>query len=243
MLFGWDWNTKDAVLARLDEIEHLQGEALVELKELRALAQREFTNACRRDQSLIESHCPNVFVLRPRDADAKGIRKVLADAKKLVAGQQIDLQLYCQAPGFWHPTEKGGRYQVDEPAKWISATAPYLKSLLTVLKYATPIIGPWFNVLDKDTYEKVLKADIELLDAIVKQTPDIIEDQHADVELAERIGRVDDPERVEGAALRALRKLLDDKDPKQEWGGLTKVLTPEGHYLWLCEYHAAEYLH
>lgn len=24
-------------------------------------------------------------------------------------------------------------------------------------------------------------------------------------------------------------------------GGLKKVLTPEGHYLWLCEDHAAEY--
>jgi len=44
----------------------------------------------------------------------------------------------------------------------------------------------------------------------------------SDVEHAERIGRVDDPERVEGAALRALRKLLDEKDSKQEWGGLRK---------------------
>jgi len=44
-----------------------------------------------------------------------------------------------------------------------------------------------------------------------------------------------------GAALRALRQLLDEKDPGQHWGGLKKVLTPEGHYLWLCEYHAEEY--
>ncbi len=42
--------------------------------------------------------------------------------------------------------------------------------------------------------------------------------------------------------LRALRLLLDEVDPKQQWGGLRKVLTPEGHYLWLCEYHAKEYL-
>jgi internalin A len=34
---------------------------------------------------------------------------------------------------------------------------------------------------------------------------------------------------------------LDAVDEKQEWGGLEKVLTPEGHYLWLCEYHAKEY--
>jgi hypothetical protein len=41
--------------------------------------------------------------------------------------------------------------------------------------------------------------------------------------------------------LRALRFLLDEKDKEQHWGGLKKVLTPEGHYLWLCKNHAAEY--
>jgi len=25
------------------------------------------------------------------------------------------------------------------------------------------------------------------------------------------------------------------------WGGLKRVLTPEDHYLWLCEHHAQEY--
>ncbi len=48
-------------------------------------------------------------------------------------------------------------------------------------------------------------------------------------------------ERAGGASLRALRKLLDALDEKQEWGRLQKVLTPDGHYLWLCEYHAKEY--
>ena len=38
-----------------------------------------------------------------------------------------------------------------------------------------------------------------------------------------------------------MRALLDKEDPAHEWGGLKKVLTPEGHYLWLCEKHAAEY--
>jgi len=41
--------------------------------------------------------------------------------------------------------------------------------------------------------------------------------------------------------LRAVRELLDEKDPKHVWGGLEKVLTPEGHYLWLCKHHAEEY--
>ena len=50
------------------------------------------------------------------------------------------------------------------------------------------------------------------------------------------------PERASGAELRSLRTLLDRYDRGQDWGGLRKVLTPEGHYLWLCEHHAKEYL-
>ena len=57
------------------------------------------------------------------------------------------------------------------------------------------------------------------------------------VELAAR----DNPRQIEGASLRALRALLDAKDSQHHWGGLKKVLTPEGHYLWLCEHHAAQY--
>ena len=46
---------------------------------------------------------------------------------------------------------------------------------------------------------------------------------------------------AKGAPLRAFRKLLDHLDVSQVWGNLSKVLTPEGHYLWLCPYHQKEY--
>ncbi|MEK7328842.1 MAG: hypothetical protein AAB217_26660, partial [Chloroflexota bacterium] len=86
-----------------------------------------------------------------------------------------------------------------------------------------------------------LKADIQFLDTAIKQIPDLGY-EHPDLELAERIVHDAGAERIEGAALRALRGLLDEKDKSQEWGGLRKVLTPEGHYLWLCDHHAQEYL-
>jgi len=66
-------------------------------------------------------------------------------------------------------------------------------------------------------------------------------EKRRDLQLAESAGRHDDPQRIGGAALRAVRELLDEKDPKHVWGGLEKVLTPEGHYLWLCKHHAEEY--
>jgi hypothetical protein len=241
LLFGLDWSTHDAVLSRIDEIETtiVEGRDLVlegqdaildELKNLLELTQRGFTNEFRREQAKIDSHCPNVFALRPRDGKRW---------KKATVGKKLDLQLYCQAPGCWHPTQEGGLYQIDEPAKWLRVTAPYIRRLVGVLKYAAPLIGPWVGFLNEQDYEKLFKNDIELMKEMAAKLPDIKDSE--DLELASTVCDVADPECAEGAALRALRQLLDEKDPQQHWGGLKKVLTPEGHYLWLCDHHAAQY--
>ena len=72
LLFGLHWRTQDAVLERIDALETtvVEGQATIldELCGLRELAQREFTNIYRREQAVIDSHCPNVFTLRPCDA-------------------------------------------------------------------------------------------------------------------------------------------------------------------------------
>lgn len=61
------------------------------------------------------------------------------------------------------------------------------------------------------------------------------------MDLINTIGDIHAPDYHSGHSLRTLRQLLDELDPKQYWDGLKKILTPEGHYLWLCEYHANEY--
>ncbi|MBG1269240.1 COR domain-containing protein [Nostoc sp. WHI] len=236
LLYGLNWNTQNAVLERIDQLETkvVDGQAVIldELKNLRELTQRGFTNAFRREQAKIDSHCPNVFVLRPHGD------KIW---KKNLTGQKLDLQLYCQAPGCWHPTQEGGLYEINEPAKWLRATAPYLGKLIRVLKYAAPIIGPWLGVVNSKEYETLFKNDLELFKELAVKLPELKEAE--DLELKDKIARGEDsdPERADGAALRALRQLLDEKDQQQHWGGLNNVLTPEGHYLWLCEHHAATY--
>ena len=226
LLFGLHWRTQDAILSRLDAME---AASVCRHGELLELLQREFTKSFRREQSKIDSYCPNVFVLRPRDTS----RLVRA-----IAGGKIDLQLYCQAPGCWHPTQEGGLYQIDDPANWIKATAPYIRKMVAVLKYAAPLAGPWVAVA-WPAYSDMFKNDIKLMTELVKKMPDL--KKAREVGLADAVGETLDPERAGGAALRALRQLLDEKDPQQHWGGLKKVLTPEGHYLWLCEHHREEY--
>ncbi len=239
LLFGIDWSTQDAVLSAIEQLDARvkqgQDQVVNKLDELTALAQREFTSLFNREQRLIESHCPSVFVLRLRELTTW--QKVVRALRNPAAGQALALQLYCQQPGYWHPTLEGGLYELDEPAEWFQAVAPLLRGIAAVLKYVAPLAGPvpaWMV----PNFEIVYKADIDFTKAIVEKLPEFKSDE---ADLIERMGERDGPERVRGAALRALRQLLDKKDPQQHWGGLQKVLTPEGHYLWLCEHHAQEY--
>ena len=79
---------------------------------------------------------------------------------------------------------------------------------------------------------------IKLTEELAKR---LSERDYATADLLRRTGAGGRAERFEGAELRALRQLLDHVDPEHHWGGLKKVLTPEGHYLWLCAEHAEEY--
>ncbi|MEH2146278.1 COR domain-containing protein [Nostoc sp.] len=239
LLQGFDWTIKDAVLDSLKDLKKSNDEIKYKLDEIQnkadnllELTQREFTKDFRRQQAIIDSHCPNIFVLRPHDAKAW---------KKNLVGQKLYLQLYCQEPGCWHPTQEGGLYEINEPAKWLRETAPYISRLFSVLRYAAPIVGPFVSLLNEQEYEKVFKNDLEFTKELAAKLPELKESE--DLELADKIARGEDldPEPADGAALRALRQLLDKKDPQHHWGGLKKVLTPEGHYLWLCEHHAAQY--
>jgi internalin A len=252
LLWGWSPRTRDMVLARIDQLSvqvrthhetvvETLGDVLAssdatlqELVELRQLAQREFLNAFRREQRLADVQCPNVFVIVPRD------RAGWQRAAELFRGQQYELQLYCQEPGCWHPTPDGGRYEISNPAEWLRRTAPLLKTLVNVLKFAAPIVGPWIGMMDPKEYAHGVQYDVSLMKELVMKLPEVRVAKGADGSEASPANG-DEGSEVQGAALRAVRALLDEKDPAQAWGGLERVVTPEGHVLWLCEHHAEGY--
>lgn len=109
---------------------------------------------------------------------------------------------------------------------------------MKLLKFVTPFVAPWLGIMD-DTYAKQIANEIKLTGEIVKVLPSIAEGP--DLKIADRMDRSMEPEPIQGAPLRTLRMMLEEKDPQQVWGGLERVLTPEGHYLWLCKYHAEKY--
>jgi hypothetical protein len=61
LLFGLHWSAHSQIFEQLQEIKTLSSS---KHEELLALLQREFAKSFRREQSKIESHCPNVFTLR-----------------------------------------------------------------------------------------------------------------------------------------------------------------------------------
>jgi internalin A len=227
MIFGLDWRHNDLVISKLDQILELEIESKEEFRQFRAFVQREFLRALRRDQQLEDSACPTVFVLRPRGEGGW---------RKWTIGRKAELQLYCDAPGHWHPTAEGGKYEIEVPPEWLKAIAPHVRGLVKVLKYAAPLVGPVLGYT-LPAIEEVVKKDVELMKALIEKLPDI--DVRKGLDQDEANERWPNPTR--GAALRELRTVLDLKDPTRKYGGLTKILTPEGDYLWLCDEHAKPY--
>lgn len=227
LLFGIHWLTQNAILSRLDELDK---EQLERHNELITLLQREFAKNFRWEQSRLESRCPNVFALRPLAS---------SHFQKALRGEKLELQLYCQAPGCWHPLAEGGRYVINNPSKWLRQMGKYIAGMVSVLKYVSPFLGPVIG-MSAPAYAELVKNDIKFMEALVKILPEMTKDKDA-MKLADSIEEDVIPEYGHGASLRALRLLLDEVDPQQKWGGLRAVATPEGHILWLCEHHAQEY--
>ena len=90
-----------------------------------------------------------------------------------------------------------------------------------------------------DALAEEFKHNLEFTEKLIEKMPDIDADEIA--ETADRLGRPPSPAEVYGPRLRQLRRFLDQADPSHEWGGLTRLQTKEGHLIWVCPDHLAEY--
>ncbi len=224
LLYGLAWDTQDIIVHGFNDINR-------RIDDQTALMQREFLKLFEREQSLIESHCPNVFILHAQQTNTW---------RRWFVGEKLELQLLCHYPGDWHPLPDSGIYTIDDPAKWLRDMAPYVQRLVKVLQFVAPFASPLLGLRFSEEDAKAFADRLKLMEQLVKTLPDI-ETKHPEADSARGIGMHEGRQHAEGADLRALRRLLDLKDPQHQWGGLKKVLTPEGHYLWLCEHHATEY--
>ncbi|MCU0499058.1 MAG: GTPase [Anaerolineae bacterium] len=198
----------------------LQQALLIAQQQHLALTQRFFAYQFNRDQRIDELQTPYVFTLSPQAGSH-------FDPRNWVSSR-FTLQLCCQAPGEWHAVT-GGRYEeirfVDKDRLNLMEHA---KQLLKVFK----MIGPMAALREA---AGDLASDIEMMEMILSTLEGIKLD--GDAWIAEKYQMTS----ASGATLRALRVLLEKHDPARHWGGLQRVITPEGDVLWLCAHHAKEY--
>jgi internalin A len=201
--------------------------------ELIQMVQMQFAKEDLRWQSTAEAHCPRVFTLSPSKTKKWSPTNLLT--------QPMDLQLYCEATGRWHKvkSEDGGRYKINQPAKWLRQITPHIKNVVKILKFVSPLASNTLDAATGNTELGEVMDDIKLTEALIDKLPEL---SHQQLSLfAEEVGETTNITQTSGATLRAIRRLLDELDSSQHWGGLEKVHTPEGHILWLCNEHATEY--
>src|SRR5437667_1932811 len=183
----------------------------------------------------MDAECPNTFILLPRS-------RAFFDPKNWIS-QSYQLHLLCQYPSGPHRLNEHDGYDLNQPKEWWVKVSPWLKHIITFLKQGIPLAGAVGAVIDTVDF-KNFEAEINLLEKVTEDLPNIVEsDQRTAVGLSQPSEHAHDgqEETMIGPALRALYSFLKEKDKAQSWGGLQKVITPDGNILWLCEKHARPY--
>ena len=216
ILFGIAPTTTDQIVSRLQSIDS----QLTDFRNEVAWVHREFLKAHRRQQARAEAECPSVFTLTPASGRVR-----------LPHSQKLELRLYCEQPGSFHATREPP-YVIKQPARWLVTIGPYLRILVAMLKHAAPLAAPVLG-LSSHYLAQQLKYETGLMTAIVNQLPEDPEDSRLRASHARDVDLDVD--------YRALRALLYELDPGNQWAGLSRVYTPEGQILWLCRDHAKPY--
>ena len=242
LLFGIHSSSHDEVISGIRRLaaqqKANQTELVVLLSEQTELIQREFTSAFRALQGNVDLACPNVFIFQETK---RGIAQTLSgpqgkslndSSRSVLDWPLVELHLLCQKPGAWHPTTDGGHYTFGRPPEWFREAVPIIQRMLDCLKVCpVPKIKAGAEVASAAA---AWKQNLKFTEDVVK-----LLGEGAAIDTVE--GGGDSPEPINGAALRAIRRLLEQLDSDRQWGDLRKILTPEGHWLWLCPEHASAY--
>jgi hypothetical protein len=111
----------------------------------------------------------------------------------------VEVQLYCEAPGAWHPLNPrdGGLYKTKLPRARYRELEPYLKRLSQALALATIRHGPWIE-WDPASYADRVHRDIAMM-------VDLLQDEGR--------GAIDEPTTVESASARSFCQFLGEPLP------------------------------
>jgi hypothetical protein len=155
--------------------------------------------------------------------------------------ENFRLTLWCEHPGREHPWLEA-QYEFTRPKDWFVTIAPYVLALSRVLQVTALVAGAGLGVATHEAMPEVVGAALRV--AMPEQDygyEHVKKDLELMKALADRLQKHPGVASAEGAEFRALREGLLELDPARFFGGLRRVLTPEGDYLWICPPHYREY--
>jgi GTPase SAR1 family protein len=213
-------------LRRLATLQHTDDLLLRKLDQQSELIARNFTRLWNLEMHKIEAECPNTFFLIPG--------KHRPFNPKNWVSHDYQVFLMCQHPPGSHCVGDG--YELRKSREWWTTVSPWLKHLITFLKFGVPM-GHAIGAVVDGVDIKNMAAQIGLLEKI---TEDL-----AAIPALDSVDHVEQPhlskEQLLGPALRALHSFLVEANPSQYWGGLHKTVIPDGNILWLCDTHRQQY--
>lgn len=244
MLVGFEELTeRESLMRRLDEAtadrDQYARAAAEERNRLASYAARMFSTVLRAIGSE-NRECPRMFTLLPEKLSGFNPANIGKTGHRLT--------LWCEYAGEQHPTcpigsgkkdaKQGerGEYVFKGTQEWLVNVAPYAKLVAGLLKAVVPIAG----AATKALVSKTLLEDVApKLDLMEKITSSLLQGEFDARRAPKEPGKLVTEAECDG--VRALHKLLLDLDPARTWGGLRRVLTPTGDYLWLCPTHYRKY--
>lgn len=170
--------------------------------------------------------CPRLFTLVPKD------KKKWDPKKAWETG--YELTLWCEHPGHEHPCE-GAPYGLNLPKDWLKKASPYISVVSKTLRIAVPIAGAAVGMALDEAELTNITDDIKFMEKLSAALPGEIGRGH------QRLDGETGLTHAEGAGLRSLRALLFEQDQQRAFGGLQRVFTASGDYLWICPAHYPEY--
>ena len=170
--------------------------------------------------------CPRLFTLIP----------VPARLGARVHEDHYRLTLWCEHPGDEHPWNPA-TYTLDVPKEWFTRIAPYARLVCQTLQLVVPLAGAVAAAAVPAVQRTSTQNDLKIMTTLVGDLP-AIADQHDEKDLTTFSGQLTT---AEGAALRALRAGIFERDRQRAFGGLHRVETAAGDLLWVCQNHYREY--
>jgi internalin A len=197
-----------------------------EISQLTEWSVRNFTRLWNMQMRWLRAECPNTFVLTSE--------KQMPFHPKSLISQKYRLHLLCQHPAGPHRVPDDPGYELRKPRSWWTKISPWLKYLITFLKYGFPVAGLAMAVWDHKDF-KSFDNELDLLGKLHEELPEVLEnDSLLDQDLSTEDERL-------CFALRVLYNFLKEVDPLEQWAGLHKIITPDGNILWLCHQHSQQY--